>query len=295
MNFGVDVGNGYTKYGRNMKFASLVRQGELNKVKRGKANVHAVEYKGLNYVVGEGNSFTGRDRYFGQNYKIALLTALALSSNRTTIEANVVTGTPVDHYNSIAEKVVEHFNSLDVEEIVVDGIKHRIELKSINVFTEGALPVKDNDDSHIITIDVGASTVNILEWKDQEIINQYTHDGSINEISQEVSRYINMENNINTKPEFIRTILGEKEMYTRDGIIDISATLDIIRGYIDNILAYTTGFNFDGCKHIKVFGGGALATFDFWKERLPKAQLEKNSQFINLQVYQAVAEAINEA
>lgn len=299
MNFGIDLGNGFAKYSLGKKFASKIRKGSLSKVAGVKTSdeVHEVVYEGEKWVVGEGTSFIGQDRYFGKNYEIALLTAIALASKkkRNPVEANIVVGVPVDHYNNMAEKVGEHIENTGVKEITVDGRLYIVDIKSGNVFIEGALPIKDNDDSHIITIDVGAGTVNIIEWEEQTMVKHYTNNGSFNEMYFNIAQFLNGKHSTRLNPEMVQNLIGKETMETRTGTVEIASDIqEIINNTIENILSYTTGFNFEGCKKVKVFGGGAFQTFKAWKKFIPKAEHVEDCQFVNQQVYETVAEAINE-
>lgn len=298
IDLGIDLGNGFTKYGEGLKMASKIQKGGLSKIEgiKNTAEVHEVIYDEETWVVGEGSSFIGADRYFDKSYEIALFTAIALrtSKRKNPIEVNLVVGVPVEHYDEVAEKLQEHIESFGIKQITVDGKLHIINIVSVSVFIEGALPIKDNDDTHMITIDVGAGTVNIIEWENQEIIQKYTNNGSFNKMYFEIASYLNKKHGTRKNPEDIEKLMGKTEMETKNGTVDISDMYDIVGNTISNILSYLVKFDFDGCKQIKVFGGGAKETFRFWKEKLPKAEMVEGFQFVNQQVYQAVAEAISD-
>lgn len=297
IDLGIDLGNGFTKYGQGLKFASKVRKGSLSKitgVKRA-SEVHGIVYEEEEWVIGEGASFTGADRYFDKVYEMTLLTAIALatSKRRNPVEVNLVLGVPVEHYDALAEDIQNHYENLGPKQITVDGKLHIIDIKSVSVFIEGALPIKDNDDTHMITIDVGAGTINIIEWEEQEIVNKYTNNGSFNDMYEEIKTYLNDKHKTTLNPDRVEKLMGETTMENLKGeTVDITDMYDIVRNTIRNILSYTGKFDFAGCKKIKVFGGGAKETFKYWAEKLPKAEMVDNYQFINQQVYQAVAETL---
>lgn len=299
IDLGIDLGNGYTKFGGGMKFASKVKKGSLSKIAGVKksSEVHQVVYEEEEWIVGEGNSFIGADRYFDKSYEMALLTAIALatSKRRNPVEVNLVIGVPVEHYDELAEDIQDHFENIGVKQITVNGKLHIIEIKSIGVFIEGALPIKDNDDTHMITIDVGAGTINIIEWEEQEIINKYTNNGSFNDMYTSIASYLNGKHKTRLNPSKVQKLMGESTMDLKTGeTVDITDMYDIVRTTIVDVLSYLTKFDFDGCKAIKVFGGGANQTFKYWKEKLPKAEIVENSQFVNQEVYQGVAETLSD-
>lgn len=299
IDLGIDLGNGFTKYGEGLKFASKVKKGSLSNIAGIKktSEVHGVTYKEEDWIVGEGNSFIGAERYFEESYEMALLTAIALatSKRRNPVEINLVLGVPVEHYDELADKIQEHYENLGIKQITVDGKLHIIDIKSVGVFIEGALPIKDNDDTHMITIDVGAGTINIIEWEEQEIVNKYTNNGSFNDMYVEISSYLNAKHKTRLNPDKVEKLMGETTMETLKGdTVDITDMYDIVRATIGNVLSYTVKFDFAGAKKIYVFGGGAKETFKFWKEKLPKAEIVEDYQFVNQGVYQAVAETISD-
>lgn len=297
---GIDLGNGYCKYGVGKRFASKVRQGTLQKAgvnMKQKAEVHEVEYKGNSYVIGEGNSFISQERYYEENYKIALLSAIALSSGKKsgTLETNLVVGIPVDHYNSIGQEVEDYLNTWGVEEIKVNGQPFTIIIKSVNVFIEGGYPVLKGDDRHIITIDVGMGTINIIEWKDQEIVDCYTNNGSFNDLYQKLSKLWNQKYKTNLNPPDIERYIKNPELNTKTGTVNVEQDVEgAFSGMVSDLISFTPNIDYIGADTIKVFGGGAIDTFRFWKKPFPKADLVDNCQYINQEVYDAVAVSLDD-
>ena len=299
VDLGLDLGNGFTKYGQGLKFASKVKKGSLSNIAgiNKTSEVYGVTYNEEDWIVGEGNSFIGADRYFEEAYEMTLLTAVALatSKRRNPVEVNLLLGVPVEHYDELADKIQEHYENIGVKQIFVNDRLHIIDIKSVRVFIEGALPIKDNDDTHMITIDVGAGTINMIEWENQEIINKYTNNGSFNDMYAEISSYLNSKHKTRLNPDKVEKLMGESTMQNLKGeTVDISDMYDIVRATIGNILSYTVKFDVAGCKKIKVFGGGAKETFKYWQEKLPKAEMVEDFQFVNQQVYQAVAESLSD-
>lgn len=298
---GLDIGNGFCKYEMGKRFASKVRKGKLTKVASGikiANEVHEIIYEDEHYIVGDGNSFIGRERYFTKEYEIAFLTAIALSNKekKNPVEVHAVIGVPFEHHNSDAVKIQEHLNALGVKKITVDGIDHIIDIKEITVFVEGALPIKDNDDSHIITIDVGMGTVNIVEWEGQTAKNPYTNNGSFNIMYQELSSFLNDKHGTSLNPDMCEKFISKPTLNTKHGTVDISEDVErLLVGTISNMISFTKKIDFEGADKIEVFGGGSIDTFHIWKEHFPKATLVPNSQYINQEIYQAVAESIYEA
>lgn len=297
---GIDLGNGYCKYSKGKRFASKVRQGTLqkagNNVKQ-KAEVHEAIYKGNEYVVGEGSSFISEGRYYEESYKISLLTATALASGKRsgTLETSLVVGIPVDHYNSIGQEVEDYLNTWGVEEITVDGQPFTIIIKDVTVFIEGAYPILHNDDRHIITIDIGMGTINITEWKEQEIVDCYTNNGSFNEMYQELSKLWNHKHKTKLNPPDVERYIKKPELNTKTGTVSVEQDIEgAFTGMVSDLISFTPKIDYIGADAIKVFGGGAIDTFRFWKKQFPKAELVEDSQYINQEVYEAVAVSLDD-
>lgn len=299
---GIDLGNGYCKFGNNKRFASKIKPGSLQDISgdRIKTNkeLHQVEFEGENYIVGTGNSFIGRQRYYSNEYLITLLTAISLSApdNKKDIAADIVLGMPIEHYKADSEKVEKYLNEIGSKKITVDGCEYNITIKKITVFVESAAPIKDNDNRHIVTIDVGEGTINIIEWNNQEIIESYTNNGSFNEMYFEMSKFLNQKYGTSLNPNDCVDLIRDKKLNTdNEKNIDISKDVNsILKGTISNLLSYTGKIDFSGADAIQIFGGGASATFDIWKSFFNAAELISNGQFINQQVYQSIAEALED-
>lgn len=296
MNKGIDLGNGYCKYDGG-RFASKVKNGSISKLGKRRKEIHQVIYNKKEYIVGDGSSFTGKDRYYTEEYEIAFLTAIALSSGnkKATIQANVVVGLPVDHYKKMSDKVQEYLSNLGVKEITVDDVEYTIEIESVTAFIEGAYPIEAGDDSHMITIDVGAGTINVIEWENQAIINKFTFDRAFYEVHKQLAEFLNENYGIGILPEDAEKYVGKKVIDTEEGEVEVPEIGEIVGNFISGVATtIENSFHTKTCKSIKVFGGGAKDTFPHWKKKFAKAELLKDSQYINQKVYEAVAVTLEE-
>lgn len=316
MNLGIDLGNGFTKYYLGYKFKSCVMKGvELGLGSLGiekKDEVHYVEYQGNNYIVGDGSGiFTGEERYFTEEYKIALLTAIVLASFKQTrvnapklnkiktpkIDVNLVIGLPVNHYYSTVSSVEEHIGSLNKETITVDGHEVDIRINKVTVFVESAIVIKDSNDRHVITVDIGAGTMNFTEWKNQDIVEKFTYDKSCYHLATKTISYINEIKGTKLTPDKYDDVIKSKTVIDKHGnIIDVSKEIEEKnREFMNEVFGYVEPvFDFSGCEVIQVFGGGANILFDYWKERYNKAECPDAGQYVNQQVYEAIANAVGD-
>lgn len=298
MNIGIDVGNGYTKYETGC-FASKVKNGVMTTIGNRRKGIHQVEYKGKQYMVGTGGSFTGKNRYFTEEYEMCLLTGIALSLGRkrkTTITVqNIVVGLPIDYYKTLATKVELYINSLGTNEIIVDGVEYTIDIEKATVFIEGAYPIATADDSHIITIDVGAGTINVIEWENQAIVNKFTFDQAFYNVHKQIAEFLNENYGTGLTPADAERYVGATVVDTEDGEVEVPELDEIVGNFISEV-ATTIGnsFHTKTCKSIKVFGGGAKDTFKFWQNHFKKAEYVEDAQHVNQRVYQAVAESLED-
>ena len=191
MRLGLDIGNGFVKLADKVVFATKLKEGSTTQGFKGKG-LYDVTYNGIDYIVGDGSSIRGKNRYFTDDYKLMLLTAIAISSKgRTNIDAQVVIGVPVDYFATLKKQIEEELSKIENEEIIVDGKKYRINKLKVTVFIEGALPILLNDDGHIVTMDIGTGTINVIEWKNQAILNKFTSRDGFQALYLEIATLLN--------------------------------------------------------------------------------------------------------
>lgn len=292
MNIGIDLGNGYVKF-KGKKFASKVKMGRLANFGKKKEDVYQVKYHDAEYVVGEGEFFVTDDRYFTNDYKVCLLTAIALSSDESVIDANICIGLPVMKFMSDIKEKVESYlkNNLNVERITVQGVQKIINIKSITVFVEGALIVKTKDQGNVITIDIGAGTVNIIQWENQVPVQFDTKNKSFYNLYSKISKYLKDTNRGDVSTEYIEKTLGEDEITINQKKVNIKDTHIIIEKHVRELASeITTAFDLSRASKVLLMGGGALPTYKYFKNIIPSIDLIDNSQFINSEIYEKVLE-----
>lgn len=299
MKLGIDLGNGYVKF-NNKKFASRVKLGRLANFGETREEVHQIVYKGKHYVVGEGEVFTTSDRYFTEDYKVCLLTAIALnneSNKDNLVNANICTGLPVDKFMSeTREKVKEHISSWGIEKITVDGREYIIDIRNNAVFVEGAYVVKTKDKSNIITIDIGAGTVNIIQWENQSPVKFDTKNKSFYNLYEKIAKLIKETNRGDVSIEYIEKNLGKDTFIINQEEVDVRDTHIIIEKHIRNLASEINNyFDIAQAKEIDLIGGGAIPTFEYWKSIYPNGvKLIQGSQYINSEIFDIVAQGLKD-
>lgn len=299
MKFGIDVGNGYVKYNGG-RFASKIKSHRLEEPY---GELHSVVYNGIEYTVGsiDGVPVADEDKYYTENYLILLLTGICLSckDRSTTINAETVIGVPANQYNKETRNAIkQHLLESPEQKISVDGRDYLVNLKAIEVFMEGSAVIHTNDTGKVLVIDVGAGTVNVVKWEDKKKANDYTFEESF------ISLYNDMSNILNRSPYKLGKTAEQMDEYVGAEHIKISGDLipspelpkmldDFINKCATNIQRQK-GFEYKACDKIILIGGGAGKTVDYWKKYFPNIKMieGEDSQFINQEVYQAVAEVV---
>lgn len=290
MKIGIDLGNGYVKF-KDKKFASRVKVGRLATFGERRSDVFEVVYDGVYYTVGEGQVFTTDERYFTDDYKICLLTAIAESTNEDVIEAEICVGMPVSSFMSNKRAEVEKYlNSLGVQKIILNGVEKIINIKKAIVFVEGAYVIESKDKENIITIDIGAGTVNIIQWENQVPVEFDTKYKSFYNLYSKIAKHLKDTNRGVVSPAYIEENLGADSIIINQTNVDIKDTHKIIEKHIIELASEINGyFNVSQASKIQILGGGAFPTFKYWKNIYKDGcELIADSQFVNSKIYEKV-------
>ena len=290
MKVGIDLGNGYVKF-KNKKFASRVKVGRLATFGERRSDVFEVIYDGVYYTVGEGQVFTTDERYFTDDYKICLLTAIAESTNEDVIEAEICVGMPVSSFMSNKRGEVEKYlNNLGVQKIILNGVEKIINIKKAIVFVEGAYVIESKDKENVITIDIGAGTVNIIQWENQVPVEFDTKYKSFYNLYSKIAKHLKDTNRGVVSPAYIEENLGAESIIINQTNVDIKDTHKIIEKHIIELASEINGyFNVSQASKIQILGGGAFPTFKYWKKIYKDGcELIAYSQFVNSKIYEKV-------
>ena len=290
MKVGIDLGNGYVKF-KDKKFASRVKVGRLATFGERRSDVFEVVYDGVYYTVGEGQVFTTDERYFTDDYKICLLTAIAESTNEDVIEAEICVGMPVSSFMSNKRGEVEKYlNNLGVQKIILNGVEKIINIKKAIVFVEGAYVIESKDKENVITIDIGAGTVNIIQWENQVPVEFDTKYKSFYNLYSKIAKHLKDTNRGVVSPAYIEENLGADSLIINQTNVDIKDTHKIIEKHIIELASEINGyFNVSQASKIQILGGGAFPTFKYWKNIYKDGcELIADSQFVNSKIYEKV-------
>lgn len=297
MKIGVDLGNGYVKFGGN-KFASRVKVGRLANFGVQRSDVYQVKYNNIDYIVGEGELFTTDDRYFTEDYLICLLTAISLAGEESVLDSvEICVGLPIQKYmSSLRTKFEKYLNELGCKKITIDGKEKIVNIKKATVFVEGAYIVESHDEGNVLTIDIGAGTVNIIQWENQSPVNFDTKNKSFYNLYEKIVKHIKDTGRGDITTDYIEKNLGADSIVIAQKRVDIKDTHKIIEKHIRELASQINSF-FDVPRATKIqfLGGGALPTYKYWKNIYGEGtELIENSQYINSKIYQKVLEEMSE-
>lgn len=293
MKIGIDLGNGYTKF-RGQIFASKVKTGRVANFGEKREGVYEVFKDGIWYTVGDGTNFIIPNRYKSNLYKITLLTAIALASekNDKVIDVDLCIGVPVDKYlnNEYVLAITEELLKYKQEKIAVEGKDMIITIKKVQVFPEGAYVIRTKDTSRVLTIDIGAGTVNLVEWRNQRVVNQKTIPNSFKYLYQKIAQHIQATSRGTVSADYIEENFGKECITIEQKTVDISDTRNLITEHVTELASEIgTIFPVEEMDKIQILGGGAEPTFNSFKEIYPEAELIENSQFVNSEIFDMVA------
>ena len=289
---GIDLGNGYTKY-RGKMFKTRTRTGKVLNIGNKRENIHSVKFNGIDFVVGEGEMLTGEDKYDNLRYKLCLLTAIADANRRLkNIKAKVCIGLPLLDYYRLKDDVAEKILDWGEQTITVNDREVTIEIVEVDVFIEGALPILEEDMGHILIIDIGSGTINASEWEGMSPLKYDTIKGSFYKVYSDMATYVNNDKGGSFSVEDMERIVLRRKTKTpiKQIMTDISDAYTILEDFVSGSASLIKQkFNTDQIEHIRILGGGAEPSFKYWLDHFPEAELVQNSQFINSEIYEMVA------
>ena len=295
MKIGIDLGNGFVKCNGSC-FASKVRAGKLAAFGTQRENVHEVVCKvnGVlqHFVVGEGEAFTTADRYFTIEYKMCLLTAIACASSDLVIDAEICVGLPVMQFMSpVRFELQKHLEDMKEEKITLDGNDRIIKIKKVTVFVEGAYVIETKDTNNVITIDIGAGTVNVIQWENQGVLHYDTYDKSFLNLYAKISKHLKDTGRGTVSPAYIEKHLGEDTYIIDQKEVSVVDTHFLIEQHVRSLATKIKEGVFDlaSASKIQILGGGAAPTFKYWQKMLGDGvELVADSQFVNSKIFDKV-------
>lgn len=293
---GIDIGNGFTKYDGNRSFASRVTLGQLSKASESQKGTYEVVYDGESYIVGLGNEFITNKRHLKDDYLICMLTAISIKSKEDDVEAHICIGVPIETLQNTQyiQKIKDTYNTNTVYKFKFNNTEKNILIKECSVFTESAAPFIYNDHTDQIVIDVGTGTISVAHWNKMKIVGTefHTYNEGMYIVCNKIAKELKNKYNEDVRVEYIQKNLGNDVIKLNNTEYDFKFHKKILERHITSVVSkINTDFQINEVKKIRLMGGGANITYDYWKEDLgDNVLLEKEAQFVNAKVYQKYAE-----
>lgn len=288
------------------------------------SNVYNVKYKNKFYRVGA-KGITGLPKNKGEVRfrdiaNMLKLTALAVELKRngeTKGEFLVVTGTPIEDYDSFKKNYEELFKSPkdQYEEIEVNRERFEIKVEDVYIAKQCSVAkplIPGIEKGHVLFLDWGGGTLDGAYYIDNTLVDKKTLDYPLNETLERLGYYLkthgigidrpNAYNSLFLK-DMEQVVLNGKYLATttvkvNDEIIDIKEFAneflkeDVEKIINDIILQFN--FSEDQLKALKTihFGGGAkllrlpLSENKTFKEKI----VVENPEFLNVEAYRKFAQ-----
>ncbi len=291
---GIDLGNGYVKF-RGEKFASKVSTGVTANFGKKQENVHNVIYDGMTYKVGTGDEFLSDRRYFSEEYLVSLLTAISLVApeNETSIEAEICVGLPVTVFCSpIRFELEKYLNGLCSDgslKFVLEGKDKLITITKAKVYVEGAYILETGFTGRALTIDVGAGTVNIIEWDNLSPVKYHTIDESFIAVYNTMVEYLRDTGKGNVSIDFIEKNYGKKEVMINRQPVNIERMYTLMNSFVQKVVSKIkiAGFATKEVEKIVLLGGGAEPTSEYFKKEYGEdIEVVENGQYVNSEIFE---------
>lgn len=276
MNIGVDVGNSATKVfngtmTERVVFPSLVLEGYDH---RNEGDRIKVKYDNRDFSVGIGQSNVTKVKYFSENYKIMLLTAIAKATKEINIDVNVCVSIPASQYKdeALISKIKSTVLNYGTQTIEVEGIVKNICIKKVGVWVESGIilidPARFKNDK-VIIVDIGGGTIDSIEFNYGKRGKSDTVNNGIIRLKERVYDNFRADHPTNLGHddiiELFQKVKESKEFYVNGENIPLTKYRNMLENYIYEVFNYLELHYTLGGKKILFMGGGSLELEDFFK------------------------------
>lgn len=286
MILGVDLGNYAIKTSKRISFNS-----KISTISPYEEKGDVIEYKGVQYWLGEGEFETEYRKAYKKNLLPLLLGAIAQSSD--DINNNVVVGLPLSQYKEdkeyLSNLVMQNFNN----EIKLNGVIKKINISDIEVVPEGVAAV--DYDFEGIVVDIGGRTTDIC---------LLVQDGGRRKIRKPYSLPLGI---LNLEADYIKTInnklgldlsVSDSDRIFRNGLKiygeeqDIDFAIEVYKSFVDRLISQIQVDYPIKTYDIALVGGGAERLSIPILNRLPNSFLVEDSFWANANGYELIGRSI---
>ena len=294
---GLDNGYNYTKTSEGQCILSTVEKGhdDYN-------NVLEMSYNGENYIIGEatGQYIVDANKFKTEEGKdlvrLTTLAAIGLSyPEETVIDVSIVAGLPVAFYADQKEDLTKLIKDLDDSCIEINkiGKKQIIKINKVMVLPQacGIIIEKNKKNESSLVIDIGGGTWDIAQFDGLKLVEKATYEKGMLVLYSAIAQDLNSKYYTKFEASNIQNII-ERKYFTVDGV---KKGIQDIEEYIDNFvrkIAATIKRDFDttNIDNFYLIGGGAISLESYIKKYFPSIEVEKDSQFTNVNSFKFMGE-----
>lgn len=311
IDLGLDAGNAYMKTSEDVRFASVVEEGERKLDTPSTA--YEVEINGTTWLVGDeregGVRFITMDKCDEEEYKVLVLTAIALSCESDKVEVNLVTGIPVDFLNSHAAKYRDALMSIGEKEVKVKGSDFMktviIRIADAKVVDQGSINLTDEEVEYpSMCVDFGGGTFDVSLWSldengtPQRDATYTAYDLGFDNVLQDYNLLLKERHEITTEWHKCRQYIDRDTLLVDGKDVNIKAYRDeILSRYVKKIHTRikSRGMNYRLVRKINVIGGCAQTVLPYLEKEMKKAtfNLVEEPQFANARSFKQIAVKVN--
>lgn len=278
-----DIGNTFTKSNTGVTFSSRVS--EVAKLSTKEIGVSNIEYKGVNYTVGNNNGKLNMDadKYISEHYKLCLLNAIAKSfKGQNKIKARVALGLPAEYFIDHSMNLKNEIKQMDRQNINIDGTNYEIDILDVMVFKQGGtlnIDAMDSFEYPMLILDFGGGTLDVSNWKYEkdefgDKILGMTNAGSFAQhgFQKVMDDFVTKLNsspgsdgkyNIKDAIEFLED--DELPFGEENTLSDIKN--QIFKPYVEEVVStISSQFKVNRCKEIRVIGGPSEVLLEYLKQ-----------------------------
>jgi hypothetical protein len=229
------------------------------------------------------------EKYFDEEYKIFLLTAVAKSINESNINVNICLGVPIFLFRDkqFVNRIISHIKNFGANEIEIDGKIKNIKINDVFVWLEGALLFYNYEKystMKLLVVDIGGYSVDVLKIMYGKIDDNDVFETGIYTLSNSILKEVNKEysSDLQDGLPILDAYVLDKPYKIRDKAIEMRIVDALVKNYTDGLMSkLNQRFSMADC-HIIFMGGGANTI----KNKLNRfnsydIELLEQSEFVN--------------
>lgn len=309
---GVDVGNAYMKVSNRMKVASCVVEGFREN--DSPSTCYQLDWNGTSWLVGDelegGVRFVDMSKCEEEEYKVLVLTGLALAANSERCDVQMVTGVPVDYSNSHAGKYQQALKSIKTADVRLRGLgldkKVKIVVKDAYVVEQAALNLGSHAEDYeypAMFLDFGGGTFDVSCWSLDEKgcprrdRKHSDYDLGFDKIIQQFADSLKEQYDYSEDWTKCRDYLHQDTMFLDGEDVTIKTIRDrVLSRYAKRVhtVVRNKNMNYRNVRKIILLGGCADLMLPYLQQEFKKANfvVDEDPQFSNARLFEDIGRTL---